>query len=906
MWDTACLDWEERLLSGRSLVPDLPLFREEAARALAVFKRLRIPDLIGQPTMADACGPWFFPIVEALFGAYDPSTNRRIIQEVFELIPKKNSKALALDTLVATPTGFVTIADAKVGDEVLAADGTVTVITAKSTVFVDHECYEVEFSTGEKIVCDAGHLWVTDAHRDRERLNARGERTTPRPRAKTTEEIARSLKVPSGRYEINNHRTELCGPLGLPHAGLPIDPYVLGVWLGDGTATQAALTLNGDDAEQIVKGIAAAGQPVWSRKLDGRNAVYASLAGQRGGSCFRADAKALGLFGRKHIPRAYLRASHWQRSQLLRGLMDTDGSASANGQASLTTIFPELRDDFVELVNSLGFKASVREDRAKIDGVDHGPCWMIQFWPLGAVVFLVDRKQARCAPPREGLKARSTARQIVACRPVPSRPVQCISIAHPGRQFLITRSLIPTHNSSNGGAVMTTALIMNRRPEAEFLLIAPTMEIANIALKQAKGTVKADPALDALFQVQDHLKKITHRNTGATLQIKAADTDVITGGKALGTMIDETHVFAKHSRAMDVFIELRGALAARPDGFLFQTTTQSKEPPSGVFKAELERARAVRDGRMKLPLLPILYELPKSVTDSGGWKDRKYWAMVNPNLNRSVNEEFLANELMVAETEGPQKLALIASQHFNVEIGLSLRDDRWPGADSWQSAALPRVTLAYIIANCECATVGVDGGGLDDLFAVAVIGRERGTRRWIGWVKAWCQKIVLDRRKSEAPVFRDFESDGDLIILEQPGADIEGVVEICKQLDEAGILATIGMDPVGIGGVVDALEEAELGGDERIVGVSQGYRLMGASKSLERKVADRTFFHGDQRLLNYAVGNAKIEQKGNAQLVTKQASGVAKIDPFMALLDAAQCMAMNPEPTSSRVDAHII
>lgn len=453
---------------------------------------------------------------------------------------------------------------------------------------------------------------------------------------------------------------------------------------------------------------------------------------------------------------------------------------------------------------------------------------------------------------------------------------------------------------------MTTALIMNRRPEAEFLLIAPTMEIANIALKQAKGTVKADPALDALFQVQDHLKKITHRNTGATLQIKAADTDVITGGKALGTMIDETHVFAKHSRAMDVFIELRGALAARPDGFLFQTTTQSKEPPSGVFKAELERARAVRDGRMKLPLLPILYELPKSVTDSGGWKDRKYWAMVNPNLNRSVNEEFLANELMVAETEGPQKLALIASQHFNVEIGLSLRDDRWPGADSWQSAALPRVTLAYIIANCECATVGVDGGGLDDLFAVAVIGRERGTRRWIGWVKAWCQKIVLDRRKSEAPVFRDFESDGDLIILEQPGADIEGVVEICKQLDEAGILATIGMDPVGIGGVVDALEEAELGGDERIVGVSQGYRLMGASKSLERKVADRTFFHGDQRLLNYAVGNAKIEQKGNAQLVTKQASGVAKIDPFMALLDAAQCMAMNPEPTSSRVDAHII
>lgn len=552
MWDLSCPDWEDRILSGRSLVPDLPLFREEAARALAIFKRLRIPDLIGQPTMAEACGPWFFPIVEALFGAYNPDTNKRMISEVFELIPKKNSK------------------------------------------------------------------------------------------------------------------------------------------------------------------------------------------------------------------------------------------------------------------------------------------------------------------------------------------------------------------SSAGGAVMTTALIVNRRPEAEFLLIAPTMEIATIALKQAKGTVKADPALDALFQVQDHLKKITHRNTGATLQIKAADTDVITGSKALGTMIDETHVFAKHSRAMEVFVELRGALAARPDGFLFQTTTQSKEPPAGVFKAELERARAVRDGKLKLPLLPILYELPKRITDDGGWKDRRYWALVNPNLNRSVNQEFLANELAAAEMEGPQKLALLASQHFNVEIGLALRADRWPGADAWLTAFMPGVSLEWILEHCECATVGVDGGGLDDLFAVAVIGRERGTRRWVGWVKAWCQRSVLALRKSEAPRLLDFEKAGDLVILDVPGKDIEGCVEICKTLDAAGILATIGLDPVGIGGVIDALEEAELADEGRIVGITQGYKLMGPAKTLERKVADATFKHGGQELLNYAVSNAKIEQKGNAQVVTKQASGVAKIDPFMALLDAAQCMAMNPEPQSSRVDAHVI
>jgi phage terminase large subunit-like protein len=256
---------------------------------------------------------------------------------------------------------------------------------------------------------------------------------------------------------------------------------------------------------------------------------------------------------------------------------------------------------------------------------------------------------------------------------------------------------VPKNNakSSNGGAVMVVALIVNRRPEGEFLLVAPTKEIADIAFKQASGTIRIDPELAKLFHTQRHIRLITHRRTGASLQIKAADTDVITGSKALGTMIDETHVFAKRPRAAEVFVELRGALAARPDGFLFQTTTQSKEPPSGVFKAELAMARDVRDGKIALPLLPIIYELPHRLARDGGWKDRKYWPLVNPNLGRSVDEEFLVREVRKAEEQGPQALALIASQHFNVEIGLSLMSDRWAGAEFWSRRADP--TLGPVV-----------------------------------------------------------------------------------------------------------------------------------------------------------------------------------------------------------------
>jgi phage terminase large subunit-like protein len=158
--------------------------------------------------------------------------------------------------------------------------------------------------------------------------------------------------------------------------------------------------------------------------------------------------------------------------------------------------------------------------------------------------------------------------------------------------------LVPKKNgkSSNAGALAIITLIVNHRPAAEFLFVAPTKQIADIAFRQAALTIKAAPRLAAMFHVQAHIRRITHRLTDAIAQIKAADTDAITGGKNTYALIDETHEFALKPRSAEVFIEIRGALAARPDGFLVQLTTQSKKPPAGVFRAELEIARAVRDG----------------------------------------------------------------------------------------------------------------------------------------------------------------------------------------------------------------------------------------------------------------------------------------------------------------------
>lgn len=461
--------------------------------------------------------------------------------------------------------------------------------------------------------------------------------------------------------------------------------------------------------------------------------------------------------------------------------------------------------------------------------------------------------------------------------------------------------LIPKKNakSSNGGAVMVVALLMNRRPSAEFLLIAPTKEIADIAFKQASGTILLDPVLAKKFHIQRHIRLITYRTTGATLQIKAADTDVITGSKATGTMIDETHVFAKKANAADVFVELRGALTARPDGFLFQTTTQSKAPPVGVFKTELDMARRVRDGKIDLPLLPVLYELPERLTKDGGWKDRTLWPLVNPNMGRSVNEDFLAREILKAEEDGPAQLALIASQHFNVEIGQGLRSDGWAGAKEWPKGSEKGLTLSEVIRRSEVITAGIDGGGLDDLLGVFVLGREKGTGVWLGWAHAFISPEGWDRKKANQSTYQDFVKDGDLTLVERLPDDVTAVVDIIKQCLDSGKLAKVGADPAGLGSIVDELSKIGVTQEsELLVGVRQGVALMGAIKTVERKLADGSFKHGGRPMMAWCAGNAITQATGTGTRIARDDSGYGKIDPLMACFDAVAEMSLNPQPTN--------
>lgn len=472
-------------------------------------------------------------------------------------------------------------------------------------------------------------------------------------------------------------------------------------------------------------------------------------------------------------------------------------------------------------------------------------------------------------------------------------------------------ALVSKKNSktTNGALMMVTALLMNRRPRASFVMTAPVQDVAQLAFDAAAGAIELDPVLDKKFHVRHHLKTILHRETKAELEIMTFDPAVLTGQKISGgALIDELHVCAKMAKAPKALRQIRGGMLPFPESFLAFITTQSDEPPVGVFADELTKAREIRDGKREGAMLPVLYEFPTEVQQSKSrdWENPELWPLVTPNLGKSITLPRLVSDHRDAKDTSEAELRVWASQHLNIQIGLALAASAWAGAEFWERRADRALTLESLLDRSEVCTIGIDGGGLDDLLGLVVLGREAGTRRWLWWAHAWAHEVVLERRKDIAEKVRDLATTGDLTIVETPGDDVQQLADIVSQVDDAGLLPekhAIGVDPAGIGAIVDELTDPDRGFTlDQIIAVSQGWKLNGAIKTTERQLAGGDLVHGGQPLMAWCVGNAKVVPVGNAITITKQASGSAKIDPLMAGFSAVSLMALNPEGRGSMDD----
>lgn len=339
--------------------------------------------------------------------------------------PPNPAKALALTTSLATPDGWTTMEKIKVGDTLFADDGKICHVITKSDVFIGKKCYEFTFSCGEKIVSSEDHLWVVFARKRKGGIV-------------TTSQIADSWN--EGAIKRPVYRVPVSKPLDLPKLELPIPPYTLGVWLGDGFSEGYGFACSEKDNE-ILENIRNEGY-----KVTRYNKIRCGISG------LCKTLRVLNLRMYKHIPDMYLRSSYEQRLSLLQGLMDTDGTVSDPnyrnaGICAFSSSRKALAKQVLELVCSLGLRGNISESRASINGRDVDATWRVEFYPGNNSIFRLKRKQERLKGAIVAI--RQLWRTIIDVKEVESVPTQCIAVDSENHLFLAGKQLIPTHNTTD-------------------------------------------------------------------------------------------------------------------------------------------------------------------------------------------------------------------------------------------------------------------------------------------------------------------------------------------------------------------------------------------------------------------------------------------------------------------------
>ena len=310
--------------------------------------------------------------------------------------------------------------------------------------------YRVEFDDHSYLFAGARHPWVTltysmrcQIHKHRLQLQGWASRFIPF----TTEDIQRHLLYEAGTCITAMHSVPLALPLQLPERPLEIDPYLLGLWLGDGNSKEAAITCHAMDEPHYRIRAAAAGER-WRIRSSSKNVLTCALS--KGPiPLFRTRLDALRLLGHKHVPQKYLRSAEPQRLALLQGLMDSDGTIDhRNGVAEYTSISERLARGVFELLLTLGQKATLTRvvDGAKLYGRIICDDWSVGFSPRVMVVSL-PRKVETLAGYLEQRTApaltRLDQRYIRAVEPHGVGPTTCIAVDSESGLLLAGQQMIP-------------------------------------------------------------------------------------------------------------------------------------------------------------------------------------------------------------------------------------------------------------------------------------------------------------------------------------------------------------------------------------------------------------------------------------------------------------------------------
>jgi hypothetical protein len=454
------------------------------------------------------------PYQETIIDSFND--NRHVIL----LIGRQSGKALDLNTPVLTSSGWSTIGNIKIGDKLYGNDGRLTNVTNITEIMHNHSCYEIEFDNGEKIVADEEHLW-----------NVGSSEWKTNKILNTKEIIVNKENFLKSKQSL--YVDYITNPLEFEEQDVLIDPYTLGLWLGDGNSADSRISCHIDDFQSYKTNI-----DIEKFVVDSRNANIIRFKPRN----LSVNLKKLNLIKNKHIPSEYLFNSVERRLELLRGLMDSDGYSNKKGNCEFYQKSKQFIDDVRFLLTSLGIKTSIKNKN--INGETY---YTLRFTTSEFDVFKLERKLQRSKNNLNHFKNKRI--YIKNIRRADSVPVRCLQVDNEDKLFLVGNTLIPTHNSTITVGFALHQILFNSY--FSIFLLAQNGDMAKELLNKVKLSYENLP----LWLQQGIVKWDAHAiwlENGSKIHARATSKNAVRGRSANLILCDEL-AFVENGMADEFF-----------------------------------------------------------------------------------------------------------------------------------------------------------------------------------------------------------------------------------------------------------------------------------------------------------------------------------------------------------------